>query len=128
MGETSRQFRVAHPPDRPVMIYDRDCDFCVRWIRRWQMLTGPFMDYAASQDVAARFPEIPPQAFSEAVQLVEPSGVVSSGAAAAIRSLAHRRGGRVMGWAYNHVPGVAAVAEVTYRFIARRYHCPVRRP
>ena len=40
------------------MIYDRDCDFCVRWIRRWQMLTGSFMDYAASQDIAAQFPEL----------------------------------------------------------------------
>ena len=127
MSEGSGKLRVTEPPGRPVMIYDRDCDFCVRWIRRWQQLTGPHVDYAASQEAGARFPEIPSQAFAEAVQLVEPSGQVSSGAAAAIRSLAHRRGGRWLGRLYDGVPGMAATAEAFYRFVARRYHCPSRR-
>ncbi len=119
--------RVGRPPERPVMIYDGACEFCVRWIGRWRRLTGRAVDYAESRDAAARFPEIPLDAFAEAVHLVEPSGRVSRGAAAALRSLAHRRAGGWLSRCYDVVPGVARLAEAAYRAIARRYHCPARR-
>ena len=50
---------VAHPPDRPLGIFDGDCGFCRAWIARWRAETGDRVDYAPSQEVAARFPEVP---------------------------------------------------------------------
>ena len=46
------------------MIFDGDCGFCRRWIERWKAATGDRIDYAPSQEVGARFPEIPAEAFS----------------------------------------------------------------
>src|SRR5271168_1063401 len=82
--------RVATPPPKPLLVFDGDCNFCTRWIRRWQQLTGDAVDYLPSQDgsIAAQFPEIPRERFVTAVQLIEPDGAVYSGAEAVFRALA----------------------------------------
>jgi len=100
------------------MIYDGDCDFCVRWIERWRKLTGDAVTYSPSRESAAQFPEIAPERFSEAVQFIEVNGRVSSGGEAAVRSLSTRKGWIL--WAYEKVPGAARLSEAFYRFIARR--------
>jgi lipase maturation factor 1 len=105
------------------MIYDGDCSFCCRWIARWRRLTGSRVDYATSAEAASRFPEIPPEAFREAVQLVDTSGEVFAGAAAAIRSVRHLRPGRLADWARRRLPGAARCFDGIYRFIARRRGC-----
>ncbi|HEY6930927.1 MAG TPA: lipase maturation factor family protein, partial [Thermoanaerobaculia bacterium] len=111
--------RVASPPPRPLMIFDGDCGFCRRWIGRWEAATGGAVDYAESQQVGSRFPEIPEEAFARAVQLVLPDGEVLDGAEAVYRSLANvPRRGWLLG-AYRRVPGFAAVSEVSYSIIAR---------
>jgi predicted DCC family thiol-disulfide oxidoreductase YuxK len=73
------------------MVFDGDCDFCRRWIARWQQATGDRVDYIPFQHlgVAERFPEIPREQFEQAAQLIEPSGHVSSAAEAVFRALAY---------------------------------------
>ena len=87
--------RVAAPPERPLLIFDGDCGFCRMWIARWRSITGPSVDYAPSQEVGARFPEIPGEAFRKSVQLVLPDGRVLPGAHGVFATLAEagRRGG-----------------------------------
>lgn len=104
--------RVATPPGKPLLIFDGDCNFCRRWIARWQQATGDRVDYLPAQDpqIAQRFPEIPAFAFQDAVQLVEPDGTVTSGAEAVFRALDRPR-------VYRLMPGVF---EWAYRFVARR--------
>jgi lipase maturation factor 1 len=111
--------RVAAAPVKPLLIFDGDCGFCRRWIARWKSATGDSVDYAPAQEVAARFPEIPQEAFARSVQLVVPEGEVFEGAEAVFRSLAGSRG---LGWllvAYRNVPGFAALTEFAYGVIAR---------
>jgi len=48
-----------------VLIFDGDCTFCRSWVARWQQATGDRVEYAPSQDVAERFPEIPRERFKE---------------------------------------------------------------
>ena len=52
---------AAKPPasgQRPLLIYDGDCGFCVYSVRYWQKLTGDAVEYRPYQDVAAQFPDI----------------------------------------------------------------------
>ncbi len=103
----------------PVMIYDGDCAFCRRWIRRWQRLTGNAVEYAPYQEVLDQFPQVSRESAEAAVQLVVPGGEVLSGAAAVCRSLRDARG---CGWAdraYGKVPGFRPIAEMLYRLVAR---------
>src|SRR5579863_9307997 len=63
-----------------------------------------------SQEVGGRFPQIPPEAYRESVQLVRPDGTVAGGALAVFESL---------GMQTLYV-GFGGVSEIAYRFIARR--------
>jgi predicted DCC family thiol-disulfide oxidoreductase YuxK len=110
---------VSTPPGRPLLIFDGDCGFCRRWIGRWKALTGEAVDYAESQQVAYRFPEIAQEAFARSVQLVLPDGEVFEGAEAVFRSLAFAPRRSWLLSAYRHVPGFAPVSELAYRVIAR---------
>jgi predicted DCC family thiol-disulfide oxidoreductase YuxK len=98
---------------QPLLIYDGRCGFCRIWIDYWKRLTGDRVDFAPSQEVASRFPQIAPEAFAEAVQLVRPDGTVASGARAVFETLG-RQG------IYESSSFLAASTEAVYRFIARR--------
>lgn len=112
-------YLVAAPPEKPLLVFDGECGFCRWWIGRWRSLTGDRIDYAPSQQVAARFPEIPAEAFARSVQLILPSGEVFEGAHAVFRSLAFAPDGhKKLLWLYGNLPGFAAVSEAGYRFIA----------
>ena len=78
------------------------------------------IDGLPSREAAARFPEIPAEELARAVQLVEPDGRVFSGAAAVFRALSRAPGGALLPWFYEHVPGLAYIAEGAYSFVARR--------
>lgn len=104
--------------DIPLLVYDDECKFCRYWVARWRHLTGARVRYAPSYRVASQFPEIPPEQFETAVQLIEPSGAVFSGAEAVFRTLAHARRMRWLLWMHQRIPGFSASAEWIYRFIA----------
>lgn len=101
------------------MVYDGACAFCRRWIARWRRVTGGRVDYAPYQEVAARFPAVPPGRFESAVQLIEPDGRVSQAAEAALRALAYAPGWRWLLWLYEHVAPFKAASEWAYRVVAR---------
>ena len=110
--------RVARPPEKPLLIFDGDCAFCRRWIARWKQTTGERVDYAPlqSDDIAARFPELPREQLEFAVHLILPDGRVARAAEAVFRSLAVAR--RWPLWLYENVPGFASLTEVAYRIVA----------
>lgn len=110
---------VENAPAKPLVIFDGDCHFCRRWIERWKELTAGAVDYAPFQEVAGRFPEIPPEAFAEALHFIDNDGAVYRGAEAVFRSLGTLRRGRALVWGYEHLPGFAPITEAAYRVIAR---------
>jgi predicted DCC family thiol-disulfide oxidoreductase YuxK len=113
---------VAAPPERPLLIFDGDCNFCAVWVRRWQHTTGDRVDYLPFQDpsIATRFPEIPRQPFETAVHLVETDGSVFRGAEAAFRALGHAPHEPLLLDCYLRWPAFARLTESVYRFIASR--------
>ena len=94
---------------KPVLIYDGRCSFCRTWLDYWRQLTADRIEYLASQDVGGRFPQIPPEAYAQSVQLVRPDGSVASGARAVFESLGKSR---LYSW-------ISAPSESAYRIIAR---------
>ena len=102
----------------PMLVFDGDCAFCRIWIEFWKRLTGGQIAYAPYQEVAERFPQIPPENFQRAVQLILPDGEVLSAAHAVVRSLEPVPEYAWMFWAYGHIPGFAGLSEFLYRLIA----------
>jgi lipase maturation factor 1 len=111
--------RVAALPQKPLLIWDGDCHFCRLWIERWRAMTQGEIDYATSQEVAVRFPEIPSEQFQKSVVFIDQDGEVSVAAEAVYRSLQCRSSKKWMSWSYDHIPGFAIFSEIAYRFIAR---------
>lgn len=107
---------------KPLMVYDGDCGFCKRWIKRWQRTTGTAVDYAPLQEASTDFPEIPRASFEREVKLITEEGRVFGGAQAVFRSLnlGDRPGvlARLGLWMYERFPGFAPVSEACYRFVA----------
>ncbi len=107
------------PPDfRPLVIFDGDCGFCRRWIDRWREETGDAVDYAPYQEVAARFPEVPVEAFRHAVHFVDARGKIHRGAEAVFLALAVSPLKSVPLFLYRHLPGARAISEAAYRRVA----------
>jgi predicted DCC family thiol-disulfide oxidoreductase YuxK len=102
---------------KPLLVYDGDCNFCRRWIERWRKLTGDRVDYASSQEVADRFPQIPKEKFAASVILIDSSGVHFSGAEAVFRTLVYAKKKWPL-WFYEKIPGVAGITEWFYRLVA----------
>ena len=104
--------------DRPVLIYDGDCSFCtlcVQWMER-------HLPYQPGI-VAWQFADLASLGVAEAeaansVQWVEPSGRVSSGAAAVARLLVACGGAWAVLGRLTLVPPVSWVAAGIYRLVA----------
>lgn len=105
--------------DRPTLVFDGACSFCRVWIEYWQKLTGERVQYCSYQEVASRFPDLPQKDFASAVTLFQPNGEVQSGAHAVLTLLALVPGKSWMLWLYVHIPGLAWLAELAYRIVAR---------
>jgi predicted DCC family thiol-disulfide oxidoreductase YuxK len=104
----------------PTFVFDGDCGICRTWVDYWRQLTGDQVAYRPYQEAGADFPIIPTADFKGAVQLIEPDGRVTSGAAATFRLLSFAPGRRTWWWLYRHVPGFAPLSEAAYRFISTR--------
>jgi predicted DCC family thiol-disulfide oxidoreductase YuxK len=110
---------MAEP--KPLLVFDGDCGFCRLWIERWRAATGGAVDYEPYQSAAARFPQVPPAAFAQAVHLIEPDGRVRRGADAVFASLA-RAGGAAPALAalYAASPLFRRASEYAYACVAAR--------
>ena len=107
------------PRAKPLLVYDGDCGFCLGWVNRWRPVTKDQVEYIPFQEVADQFPQISKEQFNASIQLVLPDGRIFQGAEAVFRIVASSPGYRWPLWLYQKIPGVAALAEWGYRFVAR---------
>lgn len=104
--------------DKPLLVYDGDCGFCLYWVRYWQKLTGDSVVYKPYQEVADNYPAISVEAFQRAVQYITPDGKVASAAEASFLTLSHAPDKRIWLSLYRRLPGFAFISEKLYGLIA----------
>ncbi len=104
--------------NRPLLIYDGDCAFCVCSIARLRKLTGNAIAYRPYQEAADGFPGISIEEFRRAVQLIGSDGKVSSGAEASLLALAAAPRHGIWIKLYRSLPGFAWCAESVYAFVS----------
>lgn len=103
---------------KPLLIYDGDCDFCQYWVDYWHKLTKDHVSYKPYQAVAEQFPSISKEDFQKAVYYVAEDGSISRAAKASFLTLNHAQGGSYWLKLYRWLPGFAFVSEKIYALIA----------
>ncbi len=102
----------------PTLLFDGDCGFCRRWIRRWNKLTGDRVRYVPYQEALVHYPQLTEQQCAAAVQLVLLDGSVLSGAHAVFRALDLGGRHRWLLRLYERRPWFAGLAERLYQLVA----------
>ena len=120
--------RAAPLPPQPVLVYDGACEFCTSLAGRWERKAGGRLECLPLQDasVSARFPNLARDRLARGVHLIEPSGRVSSGAAAVFRAPG---GGRLRRWLlqlHERSPVFAGAAQAGYQLVARNRRAVAR--
>ncbi len=106
---------------RTTVVYDGECSFCRRSIDVLKRLDREgVLDFVPSQSpgVRERFPWISDEAYDRAIQVVEPDGRSSEGAAAMERLCHIVPAGQRVGWVYR-IPFARQVADRVYGWISR---------
>ena len=104
--------------EKPVMLYDGDCGFCQRSIKKWQKITGDVILYAPYQERLKNFPQVTRKQCRQAVQLILPDGQVHSGAHAVFIATAFARKYTWLLWLYEQMPFFGRIFEIFYQLVA----------
>ncbi len=109
---------TAHPPERPLLLWDGQCGFCRRAVDRLVYLVGDRVEPVPFQEGADRVPDLDPAAMARAAHLVMPDGAVYVGAHSILRANALDGRAHPVLWLYEHVRPFTWVADRIYGWIA----------
>lgn len=137
------RFTVAGMEEKPLpglgrpytVVFDGTCRVCGRLSRllaKWDRKRVFEIVPSQAPGVQARFPWIPPRAYTESLQLIGPGGRTWQGAAAIEQLLDVLPKGKLISWVFS-IPFMRTIADRFYRWFARnRYklgcgeHCQSR--
>ena len=116
---------LPDPSDYPaasVVIYDGECQFCTRQVKRLAALDGKNrLSFLSLHDptIETDFPALSHEQLMEAMHLVEPTGTIHRGAAA-FRLMTRRIPRLWILMPLMHLPFSLPLWQAIYRFIAKR--------
>jgi predicted DCC family thiol-disulfide oxidoreductase YuxK len=107
-------------PEHPTLIFDGECGFCRRWVRRLRRLdrTGDLRYLPLQESKATDAAACPRSQLRQAVHFVGSDGAVHAGASAVREAFRYLRGGGIVRAIFG-VPGVMLLAERGYVWVAR---------
>lgn len=106
----------------PLLVFDGDCPFCLRWAARLKRWSKGKVEIEPYQKVAPEFPGIPTEDFQDKVQLIETDRRVYSGAAAAYKTLEYVRGWSWLFAFYRKCRSFAFISEKMYDIVSKNRH------
>ncbi|MFT5207778.1 MAG: putative DCC family thiol-disulfide oxidoreductase YuxK [Candidatus Omnitrophota bacterium] len=109
---------IPNPPPKPLLIFDGDCGFCRRWIKRWKSITGDSVTYSEYQIVSDGYPEIDRGMFKKSVVFIDTHGSVLVGAEAVYASIAINSKKRWLLEMYRRITLFRFGSDVGYALIA----------
>ena len=67
---------------RPLLIYDGECQFCIKWANKFKMLTGDYVTFIPLQNIPLDFSYVTRAACLQSVHFINIHDNVSKGAEA----------------------------------------------
>ena len=115
------QTRSRGIPERPVVVYDGECRFCLKHVSRMQRRDPDrIFEYQPRQtvDLEKRFPKLADGDFNTGMRLIHTDGSISVGPDAVYAIARRLNGWKYLAWLYR-VPLVGAICRASYAWIAR---------
>ncbi len=112
--KTSRQ-------PHPTLIFDGECPFCRKWVRRLQgILHDERVTFRSLTEESVRvdFPGISKESLMQAIHFVTEDGTVQAGVDAIVAALSLRPAGKLS--RALRLPGLRQVSDAAYRTVAAR--------
>lgn len=109
---------------RPVLLYDGNCAFCLRWVRRLERWGAGERIEMLAAGARGRHPELAgltDAALDHAMHLVLPDGRTLAGGAAVPEVVRRIRRGWLVSWLFR-LPGAGWATDRGYRWVAARRH------
>ncbi|MFN6945527.1 MAG: DCC1-like thiol-disulfide oxidoreductase family protein [Cytophagaceae bacterium] len=112
--------KTMYLSDKPVVLWDMECDFCRFWIKRWERWSEGRVEYKPYQSGKSDFPDVSEKHFKEAVCMVESDGHVLKGAEAALKSMVYGNKLKLVFRLYKASTIFKFIADKCYLFVSKR--------
>lgn len=112
---------AIQPPDRPVVVYDGECPFCLRQVEKMKRRDPDrVFEYVPrkAEGLERRFPRLAEGDFNTGMRLVHTDGSISVGADAVYQIARRLRGWKNLAWLYR-VPLLHLFFRRAYAWVAK---------
>ena len=104
---------------RPLLIYDGECQFCIKWANKFKMLTVDYVTFIPLKNIPLDFIYVNRAACLQSVHFINIHDKVSKGAEAIFQLFYTAKKAKLLFILYKWVPHFRFVSELIYNWIAR---------
>ena len=104
---------------RPLVIYDGECEFCIKWARKFKAMAGKFITFIPLQSLPVDYEYITQAACLKSVQYIDDDNRISKGAEAVFQLFHTAKKMSFLLIFYRRIPIFRFLTEYVYSLVAR---------
>ena len=107
---------------RPLLIYDGECQFCIKWVNKFKISTADHVTFIPLQNIPLDFSYVTRAACLKSVHFINIDDKTSKGAEAIFQLFYSSNKARIFFILYKWIPPFRFISELIYSWIARNRH------
>ena len=107
---------------RPLLIYDGECQFCIKWANKFKTFTGNYVTFIPLQNIPLDYEHVTRSACLQSVHFININDKVSKGAEAIFQLFYTANKAKLLFILYKWVPPFRFTSELIYNWIAKNRH------
>jgi len=108
--------------NRPLLIYDGECEFCVKWVHKFKVMAGKYITFIPLQNLPVNYEYATRAACLKSVQYIDIDNRISKGAEAVFQLFHTAKKMSFLLTCYRRIPIFRFLTEYTYSLVARNRH------
>ncbi|MDP6877381.1 MAG: DCC1-like thiol-disulfide oxidoreductase family protein [Candidatus Marinimicrobia bacterium] len=107
---------------RPLLIYDGECQYCIKWANKFETFTSHLVTYVPLQKIPLNYKYITRAACLQSVHFININDRVSKGAEAIFQLFYTAKKARLLFILYKWFPPFRFTSELVYKWISKNRH------
>ena len=107
---------------RPLLIYDGECEFCIKWATKFKTFSNHYVTYVPLQNIPLDYEYVSRSACLQSVHFININDRVSKGAEAIFQLFYFSNKAKLLFILYKWFPPFRFLSELIYRWIAKNRH------